>query len=326
MTDQDGDDPRHLTRDRLHEYLRSDVRAVVPVNGDPPVSLVVDGPRASLAVEAPWDGVTIPDLTPYEHLACDVVFRDGSNRARLEVRGACLLDDAYPLLTALADRLQLAKQTFGDAVIGVLDGFHELFAKAGRLSGEQEIGLYGELLALERLVERIGPAVAILAWLGPEAAEHDFALPLGDVEVKTTVGERRVHWIGGLGQLQPSPDRDLYLLSLQLTSAGAGPGRTLAELVTDVRVKLGSYASRADEELRRVGWRDETADHGLRRWRLRSSAVCVHVSQLPALTVAVLAAAGVDVARIDDVRYRIDVTGLPEASISTDEFAPDGSS
>ena len=43
--------------------------------------------------------------------------------------------------------------------------------------------------------------------LGPQAEEHDFALPDGDIEVKTTRTDRRVHVIHGAGQLTPAPGR-----------------------------------------------------------------------------------------------------------------------
>lgn len=322
MTDLGGG--RHLTLSRLHEYLHAGARAVVQVDGDPAVSLVIDGSQSSVAVETPWDGVSLPDLSPYEHLSTDVVFHDGLNWARFEVTGALLLDDAYPLLVTLVDHLQLEREGFSVAVTVVLDGFRELFARTAQLTRDQEVGLYGELLVLERLIQRVGAAVAVQAWLGPDAAEHDFALLAGDIEVKTTTGELRQHWIHGLGQLQPLPNRDLYLLSLQITAAGASPGRTLAELITELRAKLATQISALDAELHRLGWRDRMADHGLRRLRLRSEPFCVHVADLPALTTDLLAGTGIDVARIGDVSYRIDVTGLPEAAIATDDFAPIG--
>lgn len=323
MTEPGGG--RHLTLSRLHEYLHAGPRAVVQVAGDPAVSLVIDGSQSSVGVETPWDGTSLPDLLAYEHLSTEVVFRDGHNWARFKVKGALLLDDAYPLLLGLVDRLQLEHEGFGTAVTNVLDGFRELFARAAQLTRDQEVGLYGELLVLERLVQRLGPAVAIEAWLGPGAAEHDFALPMGDIEVKTTTGERRQHWIHGLGQLQPLPNRDLFLLSLQVTAAGASPGRTLAELISELRQQLAMQLLPLDAELHRLGWHDGMADHGLRRLRLRSEPFCVHVADLPALTTALLADTGIDVSRIGDVSYQLDVTGLPEAAVATDDFAPAGS-
>ncbi|QXG76732.1 PD-(D/E)XK motif protein [Modestobacter sp. L9-4] len=314
---------RHLTAEALRQYIDQGSRALVPVPGDPVVVLVIDGANGSMCVDTPWDGIAVPELSAYEHLDSDVVFRDGVNWARLQVTGRQFLDDAHPLLAALADRMQLLNEAFSVAVTEVLASFETLFNKAEQLSREREIGLYGELLVLERLLSRVSPETALAAWLGPEAAEHDFALPVGDLEVKTTGSENRIHWISGLDQLSPSPGRDLFLLSLQITLAGAGPGRSLEELIEAIRIILGDFRSAFDDNVRSSGWRD---DHGRRwqRWRLRSHPLCVNSGCLPALTSETLAATGVDIARLHDVRYRIDVTGLPAADISTDDFAPTG--
>ncbi|MCZ2849130.1 PD-(D/E)XK motif protein [Modestobacter sp. VKM Ac-2978] len=314
---------RHLTAEALRLYVDQGSRALVPVPGDPVVMFVIDGSSGSMCVETPWDGVAVPELSAYEHLDSDVVFREGINWARLKVNGRQFLDDAYPLFATLADRLQLEDDAFSVAVTGVLDGFETLFTKAVHLSREREIGLYGELLVLERLLSRVSAETALATWLGPEAAEHDFALPIGDLEVKTTGSENRIHWISGLDQLSPSPGRTLFLLSLQITLAGAGPGRSLEELIAEIRGALGASTPKFDDSLRSSGWRD---DHGRRwqRWRLRSHPLCLSIACLPALTSDTLAAAGVDIARLHDVRYRIDVTGLPAADISTNDFAPTG--
>jgi hypothetical protein len=322
MTGAEGDG-RRLTAEVLRQYVDQGCRAFVPIPGDPAVMLVIDGSRGSMSVETPWDGIAVPELSAYEHLDSDVVFRDGANWARLEVNGRGFLEEAYPLFAALADRLQLEDEAFSIAVLTVLDGFEALFARTEQLSREREIGLYGELLVLERLLERVGAETAVPAWLGPEASEHDFALPIGDLEVKSTSSESRTHWISGLDQLRPSPGRGLFLLSLQLTSAGAGPGRSLEELIMQVRARIGTFASHLDVALQSAGWRD---DHGRRwqRWRLRSRPLCLDVTSLPALTSVTLAMTGLDIARIRDIRYRIDVTGLLAADISTDDFAPTG--
>jgi hypothetical protein len=90
-----------------------------------------------------------------------------------------------------------------------------------------------------------------------------------------------------------------------------------------VRARIGTFASHLDVALQSAGWRD---DHGRRwqRWRLRSRPLCLDVTSLPALTSVTLAMTGLDIARIRDIRYRIDVTGLLAADISTDDFAPTG--
>ena len=63
------------------------------------------------------------------------------------------------------------------------------------------------------------------SWRGPIGEEHDFGMSAPDVEVKTTLGERREHWISTATQLVPTGDRPLYLLSIQLTSAALDSGQ-----------------------------------------------------------------------------------------------------
>ena len=50
-----------------------------------------------------------------------------------------------------------------------LDAFRGLLARAPRLSEDQEIGLFGELVALDRLIDGVGETKALAAWLGPRA-------------------------------------------------------------------------------------------------------------------------------------------------------------
>jgi hypothetical protein len=167
----------------------------------------------------------------------------------------------------------------------------------------------------------MGVERAIKAWTGSERAEHDFAIPHTDLEVKTTAGEKRVHWISGLGQLSPTPGRDLHLVSLQITDAGAGPGESLTVLARRI---IGASQGRETvvlERLRQAGWDDTSPNLPVRPWRLRSDPLTVHVSQVPALTTQSLGGL-VDIARLEDVRYRIDVTGLPSAPIDTAAFSP----
>jgi hypothetical protein len=53
------------------------------------------------------------------------------------------------------------------------------------------------------------------------------------MEVKTTLSEKRMHIIGSLTQLVPTGSTPLFVLSLQLTGAGAGTGHTGYEDMSD---------------------------------------------------------------------------------------------
>ncbi|MFV2112932.1 PD-(D/E)XK motif protein [Micromonospora sp. LOL_025] len=248
---------------------------------------------------------------------------DGQRMIEVAVTDPRLFVDAYPLLCAVADRVQLDQQTLTAALVETLRRLGHLLKTEDVLSQEKETGLIGELLLFAGLVHAAGPDNALASWRGGQAEEHDFGLPDHDVEVKTTVSERRAHWISSLTQMVETGGRELWLVSLQITAAGSA-GRTLPNLITSVRGKLSSTAHRAtfDDLLRGSGWRDRYSATCQRRWRLRTPAEAFQVTEtFPRLTPSLLADAGVDGTHVTDVRYRLDLTGRsgdPTPQILTD--------
>ena len=204
-----------------------------------------------------------------------------------------------------------------------LDAFRGLLARAPRLSEDQEIGLFGELVALDRLIDGVGEAKALAAWLGPRAEEHDFVLGEADVEVKTTRSERRIHVIHGLGQLTPTPGRLLHLMSVQVTGAGAaGNGETLPELIERIRRRLRSGRTDFDDRLTDCGWEDAQADRlYTTRLLVRSEPRFYNVDgAFPAITSAGLSRIVTRPELVRSIDYRIDVTDLEPQGTAPAEF------
>ena len=52
---------------------------------------------------------------------------------------------------------------------------------------------------------RLGGTRAIAAWRGPNGDEHDFDIGSGDLEVKATLSEKRVHWMDRSASLNLRP-------------------------------------------------------------------------------------------------------------------------
>lgn len=201
----------------------------------------------------------------------------------------------------------------GRALHVALAGYRGLLARTPRLSEDQEIGLFGELIALGRLVANLGEGSALSSWLGPQSEEHDFALPDGDIEVKTTKADRRVHVIHGASQLTPTPGRPLHLMSIQITRAGASAeGRTLPEVIEGVRGRLRRGRTRFDDELDSLGWDDLRAENlYTTRFLLRSDPAFYAVDDaFPAITDAGLSRILRRPELVRAVAYRIDVTAL----------------
>jgi hypothetical protein len=155
--------------------------------------------------------------------------------------------------------------------------------------------------------------VAVGAWRGPDREEHDFGLAEIDLEVKTTISEKRSHWINSLSQLAPSPGRPLFVLSIQLTTVGSEPGLSLPQIVAGARALPAAPMAQLNDRLDSAGYQDRHADLYLTRWRFRSEPAFFAVDgRFPALTLARIASGVPSTERIEDVRYRIGLDGLSD--------------
>jgi hypothetical protein len=303
---------RYLTSAALDEFMASGPKTAFRIPGIPEVHLVfLSGAGGGVALRAAWDGTAVPDMSEYEHLSASVV------RTRERAWAELLIDDpdvfrrALPVVWRIADRIQLGQVGFTEAVISTLADFQELLEGASRLSSDQEVGLFGELIVVNCLVSASGGTQAVAAWRGPDGEEHDFDLGSGDLEVKSTLSEQRVHWIGSLSQLEPTPGRILWLLSMQLTT-GLSEAPTIADLVAKVRSRLiGVDLEAFEKKLSGSGWRDKYGATMRRRFSLRSTPLLLPVdAEFPALTQDRVVAAGMPLSRLREIAYSIDVVGL----------------
>jgi len=301
---------RHLSPDNYAAYLGSPVPIDHPIPGTPRVLLFVDPYSSRVGLRGPAaPEETLPE--GFENLTVRRIHYGGRRMIEIAVTEPRLFRDAYTLLCAIADRVQLDQQTMTDAFAVTLRHLGHLLREEVVLSEKKEIGLVGELLVLSGLINALGRDIALSSWRGGDGEEHDFGLSGHDLEVKTTAAERPVHWISSLTQLLETGARPLWLVSLQITAAGEG-GRTLPEFIERLRALLPSatHRDRLDERLQGVGWRDRYASSFRRGWRLRCPAQVFRVTDsFPRLTPQVLAGAGVDLAYVNDVRYRLDLTG-----------------
>ena len=315
MTGAIGD--RHLSWSNLLEYLDTDAPAIVRIAGAPHIDLVIEPDEQCIALRGPWpEGGDIPDLAGYRHLGTRVGTAPSGDWVEFAVRGNDVLREAYPMLVAVADHVQLHGDGMGTAIGRVLSTYRELLSSLGRLSEHQELGLFGELLVLEHLIGSIGEHRAVDSWRGPAREEHDFDLGDFDIEVKTTLSEDRSHRISTLTQLQPSPARGLWLVSVQLTTRGAG-GTTLAESIEQTASRLSDplLKARFADRLTAVGWDPEQAHLYVRRFAQRGTVLAFKVTdEFPAITAHRLGSAGLPIERFSHVSYVLHTAGLlPDA-------------
>ena len=309
----------------LAAYISSGVPSEQRVGDAPPCILGIDPARGELTLRTPATDSDV-DVSAYRIIHADLFEDLGEETVwfRLTIDASGIEYEAYSLLQSVADQLQRGDD-MERALHVALESYHDLLARAPRLSEDQEIGLFGELIALERAIGNLGETAALAAWLGPQSEEHDFVLPEGDVEVKTTRTERRIHVIHGADQFAPAPGRTLRLMSIQVTRAGASAeGRTLPEAIGTLRGRLQRGRTAFDDRLESLGWSDHRAESlYTARFLLRSEPAFYTVDDsFPAITTGGLARilARPDLVRLVD--YRIDVTTLdpcgPPASLVDD--------
>jgi hypothetical protein len=161
-----------------------------------------------------------------------------------------------------------------------------------------------------------GGAEGFESWLGPTGERHDFRMGTLELEVKSTLQAQRVHTINGLAQLEATPGKTLYVISLQYQRSGQGAGRSLPDLVGRVRHLLVSntpHLERLETYLSRIGYRDVDAPFYDERLELRSAPVAVHVdAEVPRITPTALSPALDDkkLSRISDVTYFLNLDGF----------------
>lgn len=124
------------------------------------------------------------------------------------------------------------------ALIRALDDWQALFERTpAALSREEQIGLFGELLVLERLAQT-DPVKALGAWSGPGKSLRDFSSEKAFMEVKCTTSQdaKRVS-ISSLDQLDPAAGEPLFLVLVSLTVDTTGDSTdVLIERLVDAGV------------------------------------------------------------------------------------------
>ena len=310
--------PARLTADDIEQIYAAPLPRVRRQIASQPDTYLIAFPGSDLmTLQSEVIDDAAPDVTAFQNIDYDFVqdAQTGDTWHELTVVAG---DDKYPAYQVLAAITELLEGglKFHDAVPVGLRAFKELIARRPSLSEEKQVGLFGELLLLEHGLG-IDPDQTFDAWLGPDEAPHDFVFRSFDAEVKSTRGQARQHAIGSLTQLDPAPERPLYLVSVQLMEAGAAKqGRTLAKLIDDLRQSIPhARQQRFTDKLGKVGWRDADADLYPVKWVYRFESRAYFIDdRFPALTSARVAVSVPQPDLIDDVRYRVDVTQMDQSA------------
>ena len=305
---------RHVPIGVIEDYVVHGLEGVIGYAGTPTGRLQIDPQHQTLAIEFPAVG-RAPNVVEYENLSFSEVVEGGDLVwHRLAIRLDDNLDEVYALLCAILDRVQLAGEPFADAVESARDSLSGIIAFRHCLTRERQVGLFGELLVLLALTESVGPRDAMYSWRGPLGEEHDFGIVMSDIEVKTTLGERREHWISSTTQLVQTGERPLYLISIQLTTGALDSGLSLPALIALARSRLALELPKLDSTLALSGFRDRDSDLYHSRWTLRKVPTFYEINSLfPAVTPERLDAIVPRAEHVIDVRYRLDLTGISQS-------------
>lgn len=192
----------------------------------------------------------------------DLVFA-GAEQSFVDV--GCVRSDLYYEFDAVV-------QDIVDAVQGTLDSRQATLEVVGRwrrlfgtatvrgLTAEARRGLFAELVCLQEFAAA-DPSLSINSWRGPLREAHDFELVSACIEVKATGTISEMVRVHGLEQLEPDNGRLLYLAVL--TIAEDPKGRTIPDLVADLRGVVRDRATFA-ARLLAAGWSDEDPGAGSR--------------------------------------------------------------
>jgi len=297
-----------LNPESLEKYFRSGTVTTHNVGGVPGVLIRIDGAAQKISLLAPHSG-TVQDVSTLKRISTGVDELNGQKWARITVDARGMYTEAYGLMLAMAQALH-GGAGFAAATAAAMTNMKTLLAAKPRLSEEKQIGLVGELLLFRTLLDSFDENTVIDWWLGPLAEERDYAFPEFDAEVKTTLGEVRVHVVHGAGQLEPSPGRALWLVSIQVTRAGGDPnGVTLPGLIGEIRDRLATARDRFVAHLASVGWDEDDYAMYPAAYTLRTTPAAYLVDDdFPAVTPSRLHSVVPHSNLVSAVTYRVNVS------------------
>ena len=298
---------RHLSWEFLARRIKRGTPSIELIEGAPRCELTVEatGGRLALRINAP--AATDERLPNFAAVECLRVGSGSRSYVQLSCTDHERFQEFYAFLTSVADRVQLQEQPVHEAIADAAEAVRELLAGGDALSLERQLGLWGELWVLKEVASRTDWKSATEAWVanGDSPEEHDFALTKVDIEVKTTNSELRRHHVSSASQFLPKHGRELFVVSLQVTTGGAG-GTTLADSVEQARSSSPrSMSARLEKVLKAQGWRDSDADRYSTRWVHRNAPMVIEASEIPRLIVT-----GANPTRLVLYSYVVDVAGL----------------
>ena len=209
------------------------------------------------------------------------------------------------------------------AVVDALAEFKSAFQNVvPEIKPNEQVGLFGELVVLSMVfLEKYG-SKGVHLWSGPDRERHDFVGEFAHVEVKTTTQRERRHEISMVHQLTPPPKKHLLLASVWLEKSKGGE-RTIADLIDEVRGKLGMDGKAIDafeKSLGEMRWREELRQTGeLLQFNLFGVDIFEINNEFPRISPDFMMPKG-----MVSIKYTIDVSSLPALDVTEVKAFLDG--
>ena len=297
-----------LNPDTLERYFRSGAVTTHIVSESPEAIVRIDGAGQKISLLTPHTGM-VQNTSELKRVSTGLETRNGIEWARITIDARNMYTEAYGLMLSIVQAMR-GGATFAAATSAAMTNMRALLAAKPQISEQKQIGLVGELLLFRALLDAFDEHSVIDWWLGPLAEERDYAFPAFDAEVKTTTSESRSHVINGANQLEPSPGRPLWLVSIQITRAGGDPnGFTLPGLIQELRERLTTTRDRFVAYLASENWDDDDAAVYPNSYILRTTPAAYLVDDdFPAITTSRLRSVIPHSDLVSAVTYRVDVS------------------
>lgn len=218
------------------------------------------------------------------------------------------------MFTMMAADILMMMDRFADSTekdllylfLGRIRGWQEFMDRGGpaTLGPEAELGLFGELSVLRRLIDAgLGTRQLLDAWQGPQRGLHDFVLGTGALEVKSTLAtDGFPARVQSLDQFDPAIRDPILCCAARFVEDE--DGRTLPAMIADTREYIGNDALSLgifETRLIQAGYISEVAVHYTRRFRLQDLRILRVEGPFPRLTASTVPAG------VLRARYEVDL-------------------
>lgn len=220
--------------------------------------------RREVVIEVLADGIPMFEVPTFRNLDLVKLNIPGGVRIGLTLLDEDLGRSFSVMCYDLAERSRSADTTVSalSTLLHALNNWAELFRKraAGGLSREEVLGLVGELLVVEALIEGSRGSVDALiqGWRGPHGDARDIGFNGTRIEVKSQRSTSALKLrISSLAQLDDRGDR-VFVVLVRLSPSVSG--RSLVELANSLRARLERFPMASAEFERKLETSGMTAE------------------------------------------------------------------